>query len=192
MSICTHGLGRPSTARRKPGRGGRKRRALLELLERAGWQAALLRMRRAPFEREAADEAARNRAMVAEGRCAAYWQPGVSENLRGIMAGDWYGRVLRARLARLRAVVRAEIAAPAPARLEEVGDLVRRVQPIAHARGTDALAAIVRAVPELVNPESKPQTAPRQSAPEEMTPGQQRMARLREVWLRRCREENAW
>jgi hypothetical protein len=182
--------GRPATARRKP--GSRKRRALLALLERAAFQAAVLRFHLAPFEEEAAGEAARNRAKVAEGRCAGYWQPGVSENLRGMMAGDWHGRVLRARLARLRAAVRADIASSAPARLKEVADLVRRVQGIAHARGTDALAAIVRAVPELVDPESEAQVPPRQSAPEERTPGQKHMARLRELARRRYEEENRW
>jgi hypothetical protein len=188
--MITQARGRPSTAGRKPGRGGRKRRALLELLERAGRQAALLRMRQAPFEKETADEAARNRELVAQDQSAGYWQPGVWESVRVPMPGDWYGRVLRARLGRLRAAVRAEIGHPSPARLEEVAGLVRRVQAIAHARGTDALAAIVRAVPELAHPEPEAQAPP--PAPEEMTPGQQRMARLREVWLRRCREENAW
>jgi hypothetical protein len=66
------------------------------------------------------------------------------------------------------------------------------VQGIAHTRGIDALAAIVRAVPELVNPESEAQAPPRQSAPEEMTPGQQLMARLREAARRKYEEENRW
>jgi hypothetical protein len=71
MSTLTRTPNAPSSAVRDA-----RHRATVALLRRAGEQATLLRLSRAPFQAETAEDAARNRAMVAAGANASAWRYG--------------------------------------------------------------------------------------------------------------------